>query len=175
MNYTDNELQQERWKYIDGYDGMYQVSDLGRVRSLKFGKTRLLRASKNNSGYLQVVLCKDGKVKHFLVHRLVAQAFIENDDETKTQINHINEDKTENKVSNLEYCTAHYNMNYNNLPFRKKNSKRIKIKELYRPDLSIDDNIKLFSANGIECCRDTVRRLRKDLGLSIPRKHTKPN
>ena len=144
---------------------MYQVSDIGRVRSLKYGKVRVLRPGNNGKGYIQVDLFKDNKRQCFLVHRLVAQAFIPNDDETKTQINHRNEDKEDNKVSNLEYCTAHYNMNYNNLPFRKKNSKRIKIKELYNPELSIDDNIELFRANGIECGRTTLWQLRKELGL----------
>ena len=169
--FTDIELANEQWRDIEGYDGAYQVSDLGRVRSLKFGKTRVLRPGNNGKGYIQVDLFKDNKRQCFLVHRLVASAFINNDDDTKNQINHRNEIKSDNRVSNLEYCTAHYNMNYNNLPFRKKNSKRIKIKELYEPKLSIDDNIELFRAKGIECCEKTVRRLRKDLGIT--KKYTK--
>lgn len=165
MEYTDIELKNEKWKDIEGYDGVYQVSDLGRVRSLKFGKTRVLRAQKNNNGYLIVGLFKDGKRKGITVHRLVANAFIPNNDENKTQINHRNEDKTENKVSNLEWCSAQYNVTYNDLQFRKKNSKRRKIEKLYDPNLSINENIKVFRANGIECCRDTIWKIRKDLGL----------
>ena len=180
MNYTDNELQQERWKDIDGYDGMYQVSSLGRVMSLKFGKTRVLRPGKNTNGYLFVNLWKDGKQKHCRVHRLVAQAFIPNDDSSKSQINHRNEDKTENSVSNLEWCTASYNLSYNGLRYRSKrpqhyNCIRRKIKPLYNPELTINENLEIFKSNGIECCRDTVIQLRKDLGLSRPRKYTKPN
>ena len=163
--FSKTELAQERWKPIFGYDGMYEVSDLGRVRSLKYGKTRVLRTSKNNSGYLLVDLCKDGKRHRFLVHRLVAQAFVPNDDESKTQINHRNEDKTENKVSNIEWCSAQYNNTYNDLHLRKKNVKRHKLKDLYRPDLSTKQNLEIFKANGIECCEKTVLRLRKDLGL----------
>lgn len=165
MNYTDNEIAQERWKPIFGYDGMYEVSSLGRVRSLKFGKVRVLSVSKNNSGYLQVVLCKDGKVKHLLIHRLVANAFIPNDNIFNTEINHRNEDKTENKVSNLEWCSAQYNNTYNDLHLRKKNVKRHKLKDLYDPNLSIPKNIEIFRAHGVECCEKTVLRLRKDLGL----------
>lgn len=163
--FTDTELANEQWRDIEGYDGMYQVSDLGRVRSRYSGEWKVMSASKNNSGYLIVQLSKYGKKKHFLVHRLVAQAFIENDDETKIYINHRNECKSDNKLSNLEWCTAKYNMNYNGLYWRRKNYKRHKLKYLYRPDLSIDKNLEIFKANGIECCGATVTQLRKDLGL----------
>ena len=163
-NFTDTELSHEQWRDVDGYDGMYQVSDLGRVRSHKSGEWKVLRAMKNNKGYLQVQLSKDGK-KKFLVHRLVAQAFIQNDDETKAIINHIDECKHNNRVSNLEYCTTQYNVTYNSIQFRKKNSKRPKIKDLYNPELSIYDNLLLFKENGVECCGLTIIRLRKDLGL----------
>ena len=164
--FTDTELEQEQWRDVDGYDGMYQVSDLGRVRSLKFGKVRVLRPQKDNGGYLSVHFYKDSIAKYFLVHRLVAQAFIPNSDESKTQINHRNEDKTENKVSNLEWCTPKYNANYNDVQFRKKNSKRRKIEKLYRPELSYKEIYKIFKANGIECSENTVIQLRKDLGLT---------
>ena len=163
--FTDAELANERWRDVEGYDGMYQVSDLGRVRSKHSGEWKLMRFSRNESGYLSVNLSKNKEIKHFYVHRLVAQAFIPNDDETKTQINHRNECKSENKVSNLEYCTAQYNVTYNNLPFRKKNSKRLKIKDLYDQNLSINENLELFKSNGIECSNSTVARLRKDLNL----------
>ena len=168
--FTDTELAQERWRDVEGYDGMYQVSDLGRVRSLKFGKVRLLRARKNNSGYLRVSLYKYNKEKHFFVHRLVADAFIPNDDESKTQINHKNECKDCNKVSNLEWCSAQYNVTYNDLHLRRKpfthpKYRRNAIKSLYNPELSIKQNLELFKSNGIECSIGTVKRLRRELGL----------
>ena len=166
MEYTDIELKNEQWRDIDGYYGAYQVSDLGRVRSLKYGKTRVLRPRKEKNGYLRLILWKDGKRKDFSVHRLVAQAFIDNDDETKIYINHRNECKSDNRLWNLEYCTPQYNTNYNDVQFRKKNSKRRKIKDIYDPELSIDDNIELFRANGIECSEKTVYQLRKELGLT---------
>lgn len=101
----------EVWKDIKGYEGLYQVSDLGRVRSLKFGKERLLVGRKNTYGYLQVKLCKDGKMKSCLVHRLVAQAFIPNPNGLQ-EVNHKDECKTNNVVTNLEWCEHKYNMNY---------------------------------------------------------------
>ena len=162
MNNIDN----EHWKDIDGYDGLYQVSDFGRVRSKKYGYWKVLKTKTNGRGYLQVGLYKGNKAKPFLVHRLVADAFIPNTDSSKTLINHINEIKYDNRVSNLEYCTPKYNTNYNNVQFRKKNSKRLKIKDLYDPNLSIKQNIELFKSNEIECSRYTVWRLRKDLGLT---------
>lgn len=163
MNSIDN----EHWKDIDGYDGLYQVSDLGRVRSLKFGKTRIRRAIKDKDGYLFVDLWKYGKQKTVKVHRLVAQAFIPNDDDTKTQINHRNEVKSDNRVENLEYCTPQYNINYNKLQYRRRhpNYKRDKVKDLYNPNLTYRQNLELFKANGVECSEQTIRNLRKDLGL----------
>ena len=168
-------MENEKWKDIDGYEGMYQVSDLGRVRSLKYGKVRVLRPGKNHKGYLQVSLCKDGKQESFYVHRLVAEAFVHNNNIFNTEVNHIDECKQNNKVSNLEYCDRSYNLAYNGLRYRRHypQPKRTKIKDLYEPNLSIKQNLEIFKANGIECCRDTVRRLRKDLGLTKQYRHRK--
>lgn len=164
--FTDTELANEQWRDIEGYDGMYQVSDLGRVRSLKFGKVRVLRPGKTKDGYLRVDLYRNGKYNHSLVHRLVAQAFIPNDDESKTIINHRNECKSENKLSNLEWCTVQYNNTYNDLHLRKNYHKITdEIKPIYRPELSTKENIELFRLNGIECSRRSIWKLRKDLGL----------
>ena len=165
-----NELENfdnEQWRDIDGYDGMYQVSDLGRVRSKHSGEWKVLRPGKTKDGYLRVDLYRNGKQNHSLVHRLVAQAFIPNNDDNKTQINHINEVKSENRVSNLEWCSAQYNNTYNDLHLRKNYHKITdEIRPLYRPELSIADNLELFKSNGIECSRYTVWRLRKELGLT---------
>ena len=166
--FTEEELEREQWRDIFGYYGMYQVSDLGRVRSKKYGRWKVLRPKKTPNGYLQVGLFLDGKQDKFLVHRLVAQAFIQNDDESKTQINHINEVKSDNRVSNIEWCSAQYNVTYNDLHHRRKQPKRSKIKDLYNPNLSIAENIELFKANGIECGEQTVFNLRRDLKLIQP-------
>lgn len=159
-NFSKEELETERWKPIVGYDGVYEVSSLGRVRSKKSGGEKILRPGKTTNGYVQVVLYKDKKSKAFLVHRLVAEAFVPNDNILNTEVNHINEDKTDNRASNLEYCDRQYNMTYS--------SKRRKIERLYRPDFTYQQNIDHFKENGIECCEKTVQLLRKDLGITRP-------
>lgn len=96
----------EEWRPICGYEGLYQVSNLGRVKSLKNNKgiyrEKILIIGKNKDGYLQINLCKEGKMKTFRVHRLVANAFIENPNEYTT-VNHIDENKENNCVDNLEW------------------------------------------------------------------------
>ena len=99
----------EIWKTIEDYPN-YMVSNMGNVKSLKWGKEKILKAGKNNHGYLSVVLCKDGKQKTHKVHRLVAQAFIPNP-ENKEQIDHINTIKTDNRVENLHWVTSKENNN----------------------------------------------------------------
>ena len=74
------DLPDEEWRPIEGYDGKYLISNRGRVKSLKHYDARLLKAFANNKGYLRVCLSHKGKGRHFLVSRLVASAFCENDD-----------------------------------------------------------------------------------------------
>ena len=99
---------QEIWKDIIWYEGMYQVSDLGRVKSFKFWKEKILKGHIRNSWYITVDLCKDSKYIHHSVHRLVFIAFIKNK-ECKEQVNHINWIKTYNRVENLEWNTRSEN------------------------------------------------------------------
>ena len=166
-NFSKEELNNEQWKAIDGYDGLYEVSSLGRVRSKHSGEWKVMRQRKGGTDYWKINLSKNGNKKCFYVHRLVAKAFIPNSDENKTQINHRNEVKSDNRVSNLEYCTASYNNTYNDLHHRRNNPnyKRNKLKDLYDPNLTYNENIELFRANGIECAIDTILRLRRDLDL----------
>jgi hypothetical protein len=106
----------EIWKVLDfiGYYN-YAVSNFGRVKSLGNGKTwkgeHILKQGNSTRGYLQVCLYKDGKPNMLQVHRLVAMAFIPNPDNLP-QVNHKNEDKTDNRVENLEFCDSKYNNNY---------------------------------------------------------------
>lgn len=104
----------EIWKDIEGYEGLYQVSNTGKVRSLNYnrtGRVQELRLVRDKDGYFMVHLCKNGEGKHHLVHRLVAQAFIPNPDNLPV-INHKDEVKTNNRVENLEWCTIKYNNEY---------------------------------------------------------------
>lgn len=101
----------EEWKDINGYEGLYQVSNLGRVKSFKGKSERILKPGLNAKGYLGVNLYKNSKPKNIRVHRLVARAFIPNQ-ENKPEVNHIDEDKTNNTVSNLEWTTGKENNNH---------------------------------------------------------------
>lgn len=117
----------EKWKPIEGYEGLYEVSDFGRIRSLQrtttvkgkegklYARTHkakiLAQTFDGRNYYLQVSLSKNGKNKKLLVHRLVAKAFIENP-LFLPEVNHIDEDKTNNFAENLEWCTHKYNNNY---------------------------------------------------------------
>ena len=100
---------EEVWKDIRGYEGLYQVSNVGRVKRVKTG--RILKGIFSGYGYVQVDLSKEGCTSKKLIHRLVAQAFIPNVD-NKLEVNHINEDKTNNRVDNLEWVTRKENNNH---------------------------------------------------------------
>lgn len=104
----------EIYKDIVGYEGLYQVSNLGNVKSLGNNKTRkdkILKPAKHSKGYLIVCLSKQGKHKLHKIHRLVAQAFIQNPNNYQ-QINHKDENPANNQVNNLEWCDCQYNINY---------------------------------------------------------------
>jgi len=94
----------EVFKDIPNYEGIYQVSNLGRVKSFKKDKPKNLKQSENTHGYYKVGLCKNGKQETLKVHRLVAIAFIKNT-KNKKCVNHIDGDKKNNSVNNLEWCT----------------------------------------------------------------------
>lgn len=133
---------QEIWKDIKGYEGLYQVSNLGRVKSLKritkipnakrIEKEKILKSHVNKeSGYIYVILCSKGKTKGFRVHRLVAQTFIPNPNNLP-QVNHKDEYKSNNCVDNLEWCSSKYNNNYGNKRIK---SQKARYKKIIQCDL----------------------------------------
>ena len=144
-------MNEEIWRPIEGYEGLYEVSNTGRVKSLNryvkgkgesysLQKGRVLSPGKDKNGYLFVILTCNGKRKMFLVHRLIAQTFILNPDNLP-QVNHKDEDKSNNRVENLEWCTAKYNNNYGT---RKDKVRDTKIKNGYYTGLSRDEYLKKY-------------------------------
>ena len=107
----------ETWKDIKGYEGLYQVSSYGNIKSMPNRSNhkveKIIKTTVHRKGYVKVRLCKEGKIKTCLVHRVVAEAFIPNPNNL-LQVNHINEIKTDNNISNLEWCTPKYNAQYGN-------------------------------------------------------------
>lgn len=111
----------EIWKDMKGWEGLYQISNIGRVRSLDrevtsgFGSVRMSRGQmiipNVKKGYDTVGLCRNGSREWFLVHRLVALTFIPNPNNYPV-VHHIDENKSNNHITNLEWCTYHYNNTY---------------------------------------------------------------
>ena len=115
-------FEQEEWRDIKGFEGLYQVSNMGRVKSLcrtvrantcgvRLLTERILSSCRSKSGYMLVVLCKEGKHINKMVHRLVAESFIPNP-QNYTEVNHKDENKLNNNLNNLEWCNRVYNANY---------------------------------------------------------------
>ena len=123
LEQKENKKEEETWRDIAGYEGLYQVSNKGRVKSLErtfvdkrgyrqYRKGRVLKPSKDGGGYLRVNLFNgSGKGKTLSVHRLVCEAFHENS-ENKPCVNHIDENRVNNVASNLEWCTYKENNNH---------------------------------------------------------------
>lgn len=135
-------MNEEVWKDIEGYEGLYQVSSWGRVRSTYRGG-RILKSLVTTYGYLRVTLYKSNVGKCQFIHRLVAQAFIPNP-QNKPEINHIDENKENNFVDNLEWVTTKENLNYGTRNLRAS-------KSLSKPIICIETGIEYYGTH--ECAR----------------------
>lgn len=143
----------EVFKDIEGYEGLYQVSNLGRVKSLNYNKTgneRILSSANNGLGYYFVDLHKKGKKEKHFLHRLVAEAFLENPNNLP-DVNHIDQNKQNNTISNLEWCTRKYNVRYS----KAKKVGCYKDNILIKTYQSMTDCIKdgFWSSQVSKCCR----------------------
>lgn len=149
----------EEWKDIQGYEGKYQVSSCGRVKTLNYkrtGQERIMKQRANNKGYKYVNLCNNGKMKSYLVHRLVATAFIDNPNNYPC-VNHKDEQSYNNFVENLEFCTYEYNNNYGTVKERKS-------KSMVGKTCTEETKRKMSRSHiGLKCTNKTKRKLSESM------------
>ena len=135
-------------------NGLYQVSNLGRVRSLKFGKLKIRNTYKDTNGYLQIDLWNNGKRKMFLIHRLVANAFLINQCNLP-EVNHIDKNRANNNVNNLEYCDKSYNLLHRGITKRSSKIEQFDLQGNFIKEWGSVKDIKNklhFSSNSIRAC-----------------------
>ena len=169
----------EEWCPIKDYEGLYEISNMSRVKSLKrkgVRQDRILTPELNHKGYYRVVLCKNGRRKFYSIHILTANAFLDKTkfksmpyedraqiDINKLEVNHINEFcKTDNSINNLEWCTGIYNINYGTRKERtaQKFRKRVAQYNLNGSFIAVYDGVRVASRqtkidNGAisKCCQ----------------------
>lgn len=168
---------EEIWKDIKGFEGLYQVSNIGRIKSIdryirnKWGsltlcKEHILKPRTDDDGYYRIGLYKDGKYKSFGLHRLVSEAFIPNPNNLPC-VNHKNEIKTDNRVENLEWCTNSYNLNYGHRLEKAIEKRKIHILQFtknmdfvgyYDSIVSAASSVNGLASNICSCCKQTIKR-----------------
>lgn len=152
-------MKNEEWRDVPGYDGLYQVSNKGRIKSFQRQATRFIKQGINSRGYNTVFLHKNGKGKSYSVHRLVATAFLSTDT-NKHFVNHIDGNKQNNCIKNLEWCTAKENCLH---------AHEILMKNV-RCVLCVETGVKYSSAcsaaRALSCDRRTIQKICMGKGRS---------
>ncbi len=154
-------MEVEIWKDIPGYEGLYQVSNLGRVKSMarvdargNHRNEKILKNNDDGKGYRRVVLSKDAIKKYFFVHRLVALVFIPNPNNYPI-INHKDENPENNNVSNLEWCDFSYNSRYGTALVKMVNNRKGKTAQKPIIQLSKNNEIIHFYPSIAQAARET--------------------
>ena len=159
----------EEWRDVPGFEGLYQVSNYGRVRRIYNGKVKVMTQRHRGKGYLGVTLIKNGIKKDFYVHRLVAETFIPNPDNLP-QVNHKNLNKEDNSVDNLEWVTNVDNMRHRlkyGAPVKRKGKNAIKIKQYLLDGTyvrtwdslqQIQNTLGIHHSNISDCCKGVARQ-----------------
>ena len=166
-------MTKEVWRDIEGYEGYYQVSNIGKVRSLdrvvvhEEGTKRNLKGDILKThikyGYVYVTLSKNNKLKSYRVHRLVAKAFIPNPNNYPS-VNHKDENRKNNNVTNLEWCTVKYNNEYSGTTEKAINANKKKVRcietgEIFDSTADAARHYNLKTPSHIAaCCRGTRKR-----------------
>lgn len=152
------DLPNEKWKDIKGYEYLYQISNYGRVKSLgrSTTKTHILKCYYTKNGYCRVCLCKNNHKRNYFVHLLVMLNFCEETYKNGLQVNHKNENKSCNLLSNLEWCDNIYNINYGTGIIRSKEKK-------YKP-------VAKYTLDDVFICK---YQSIQDASLSVSTKHNK--
>jgi len=156
----------EEWRKIKGFED-YEISNLGRVKSLKYGKEKIMKPAKDKDRYLYVHLYQNKKTKCYRVHRLVAQAFLLNPN-NYPDINHKDEDKTNNCVSNIEYCSKSYNNSYGTRTERASKAKSIPVVQtdmennyinVYQSARQVQRELGFNKSNIARCCKGKTNKV----------------
>ena len=142
----------EIWKDIPNYDG-YQASNLGNIKNKKTGN--ILKPYENTNGYLQVELWKNGKGKKIVVHKIIANTFLSNINNLP-QINHKDENKLNNNINNLEFCTAKYNSNYGTRNLRLSSPVLcVELNKKYNSIKEASKDLKIYKTSISHCCANS--------------------
>ena len=175
------EVENEIWRNIEGFPG-YQVSNLGRVKSLerkvkhrnsyRTVNEKILKPGKNSKGYIFVILCKNGKNKKMYIHRLVCASFVQNNSLFNNEINHKDENKSNNCAENLEWCEHIHNINYGthnervrksntNNPKRSKKVICIETGKIYPSTMEVQRQFGFNNSSISQCCRGRYKTVGK--------------